>query len=991
MNDRTEQYLWINFGLKNTAECHRENKASGNVLAGIGYAVKGAIITNHFFSAENLEYPWLEPRYSFDPLTTHHIVFTVGSGYYSLSIDGEQQFNGSLPAGYSGGYVGIGTGQTGTEISNLTISGEPFLYDECYLKPSAYDFVGYKMPPEAFYSNNNGKLIRIFNGSGSFTNDVPMLYSNKTYENFTIEFDLFFSNSYMKDPPPPKKVVDPFNTYAFGPPPLGLFTDTHSYGDIQETVLHDDCFEIKFKVPPCVRQGRSLFISCPNVGGVRITSVPPKTAAEAPACDNAIFEPEYSLPINKNGFENTLVGTDGTRVSLVTEGSYWGIKIYNAQGTLLNTINRWNINYTDDRFLTRQYILSLPLKPGEVIFGTGERYNHFNQNGQRVCFWNTDPCYHGNSSLENYELWRGYKNVPIVSSDRGITYFFNTTCYGTGDFGFTDKTRMELRFDDYRVDFYIWTGTPLENIIKYTDLTGKQVLPPKWAFRYMAGGSNGCWGLNRNTKAQKRQLLRPMIDGYKSLGTMPAGMYFEGGGTDDIECYKICAENGMKVLQWNCGDYFPAKMHEWYPDKSYNELPMAQSLTNPDEVHYFGDFTHPDSHEVIKKIHGENISLGLRGGMVDFTELVPYDTKFYNGLCGNRMHNFWVYWYAKAYHDLYEDLVGDDYLCYMRGACAGSQKWNCTWTGDQTNGFEGMRQQVVAGLSLSSCGFSVWGTDMCGLTGVPTSEQLIRAFEFNTFIPIMRTGGDCSKLPWDYGVEAEKAFQKYYWTRENILDTVYSYAAKSHITGIPMTQALALAYPEEKDVSGNEEEYIFCENMLVAPVLEEGAESKKVYFPKGTWYSLFNGDVISGGSEKTVSATLDTIPVYLREGTVTPIVFDSSMSISAPMTDERFTALLITPPDARRTLSAYVSKDEKSDFVNEKNSNSTFTVTVYDDRYSDAVVYAAARSVFVNGEKISGFESIDKIPTLGGFTVRDGKTYIRMGNKAIRSLQIVTE
>ena len=208
---------------------------------------------------------------------------------------------------------------------------------------------------------------------------------------------------------------------------------------------------------------------------------------------------------------------------------------------------------------------------------------------------------------------------------------------------------------------------------------------------------------------------------------------------------------------------------------------------------------------------------------------------------------------------------------------------------------------------------------------------------------------------------------------------------------LPMTQALALAYPEEKDVSGNEEEYIFCENMLVAPVLEEGAESKKVYFPKGTWYSLFNGDVISGGSEKTVSATLDTIPVYLREGTVTPIVFDSSMSISAPMTDERFTALLITPPDACRTLSAYVSKDEKSDFVNEKNSNSTFTVTVSDDRYSDAVVYAAARSVFVNGEKISGFESIDKIPTLGGFTVRDGKTYIRMGNKAIHSLQIVTE
>lgn len=994
MNDRREQYFWITFGNREIESTHCDQKQNGSVLVGVGYTVRGKdldVITNYHCSAENVDMPWVEPRYDFDPNAEHHVKFTVANGEYELYLDGNFQFKYRLPQGYAGGYIGVGTGQTGTKVSNLLLSGAPFVADNCYYKPSLQSEIGYKMSYTAFYEQNNNTILRVFNGSGNFMSNVPVMYAAEKVAEFTLEFDLMFSDGFMAEPPAEKPKKDPFDTYAFGPPPLGLFVDWRGYGDIEDTYLHDDCFEIKIKKQPYERPD-SLYISCPNMGGVRISSKPPKTALEAPEENTAIFEPEYSVPINKDEFNDALVGTDGTLVRLVRDGGYWGLEIYNAAGKLIETINRWNLYYSDDRFVRRQYRLSLPLKSDEVIFGTGERYNHFNQHGRRVRFWNTDPCYHGFSSLRTHDLWRGYKNVPIVNSDRGITYFFNTTCCGEGDFGNTEKTRMQLTFDDYRMDFYIWTGKPLENIQKYTALTGRQLLPPKWAFRYMAGGSNGFWGFGRKTVEEVRELLKSAIDGYKKLGGVPAAMYFEGGGADDPECYKICAENGMKALQWNCGDYFPKKMYDFYPDRTYKEMPMAQSLVNPEDVHYFGDFTHPDAHETIKKIHGEHISWGLRGGMVDFTELVPYDTKFYNGLFGNRMHNFWVYWYSKAYHDLYTDLVGDDYLCYVRGACAGSQKFNCTWTGDQKCGFDGMKQQIAGGLSLSASGFSVWGTDMCGLTGKPTSEEYVRALEFNAFIPMMRTGGDTSKLPWEYGKDVENAFKKYYWVRENIVETLYGAAVKTHIEGVPMTQAIALSYPEETAAAGNGEEYIFCENMLVAPVLEEGADKKCVYFPKGTWYNLFSNDIVSGGCEKTVDAPLGTIPVYLREGTVTPITLDSKMQISAQMDDNRFAALLITPADERRELHTYTDKQNKIEFTNTREKDGTVTVTVSDNgEYFGAVISANASAVEVNGQKLPICRSVADIPASGGFAVTDGRTYLRTGDAKIGEIRIFTK
>lgn len=993
MFNRREQYLWINIGADSPDINHKKEKQNGSVLMAIGYKVNGAeqeVITNYFYDCADTVQPWIDDRYSFDPNCTHAFRLTAVNGKCTLFCDGKFQFERNLPQNYSAGFVRFGTGHTGTEISDAMLCGRHFSSESCRFCRNVGSDSGIEMSLDAFYEKNGNNYKRIFNSDGNFATNVPVLCSDCKYKDFDLEFKLKFKEGFMKNPPHEKEVVDPFNTYLFGPAPLEYFVDWHGYGELEGTVLHKNCFELKFKTEKW-QYKRSLFVSCPDIGGVRISSEQPSNAADAPVENTAIFEPRETVKIVESGFQNILTGTDGTKIRLVTKGDYWGLEIYGADGRLLQTVNKWNIFFSEDRFLCRQYRIELPLKSDEVIFGTGERFNHFNQRGRRVRFWNTDPCYHGYSSLKTHDLWRGYKNVPIITSSRGMTFFFNTTCCGEGDFGADDETRMRLTFDDYRLDIYIWTGTPVENIIKYTALTGRQVLPPKWAFRYMAGGSNGFWGHNVKTKEQVRDLLNYTVDGYKRLGCIPSAIYFEGGGNDDPECYKVCAENGIKVLQWNCGDYHPRIMRELYPDAEYGSLPMVKSLTNPEQSHYFGDFTHPLSHETIKRIHNEHISLGLRGGMVDFTELVPFDAVFHNGLTGNRMHNFWVYWYSKAYHDLYSETVGDDYICYVRGGCAGSQKWNCTWTGDQRCGFDGMKQQLAAGLSISASGFSVWGTDMCGLTGKPTDEEYIRALEFNAFIPLMRTGGDVSKLPWEYGEEVTEVFEKFYWLRENILPLIYSGAVKTHIEGVPITQAPALAFPFDAECSGNGEEYIFCDNILVAPVLEAGARKKKIYFPHGTWYALLSGEVVSGGSEKTVDAPLSEIPAFVREGAVIPVRLDGSMQPARRMRDSITDALLIAPPDKKRVQHIYKSENEKTEFVNTLlEDGKIFVKADGDGNYKAAVIFAEAVGVSVNGKNLKIFRHISDIPESGGFAAESGRTYIKTNGNGIISLAVST-
>lgn len=133
----------------------------------------------------------------------------------------------------------------------------------------------------------------------------------------------------------------------------------------------------------------------------------------------------------------------------------------------------------------------------------------------------------------------------------------------------------------------------------------------------------------------------------------------------------------------------------------------------------------------------------------------------------------------------------------------------------------------------------------------------IRWLQFGTFNPAYaRPRRGAERDPWTYGVRRFGSFAKCIGYAKIYLTAFIHLPVRAHTEGVPAVMNMAAAFPEEgimPDVNG---QYMFCERLLVCPVLEEGANKKEIVFPSGSWYGLFGGERVSGGVTETVSAEI---------------------------------------------------------------------------------------------------------------------------------------
>ena len=156
-----------------------------------------------------------------------------------------------------------------------------------------------------------------------------------------------------------------------------------------------------------------------------------------------------------------------------------------------------------------------------------------------------------------------------------------------------------------------------------------------------------------------------------------------------------------------------------------------------------------------------------------------------------------------------EILGNNDFVFFSRSGSAGAQSYTAFFTGDQQANFEGLRQQLSAGISASVSGLTTWGGDIAGYSGTPSNTVFARGLQFAAFQPIMRSHGTTSRFPWDYGNVSVATYQQHYWLRENLLNKIYSSAISSSMTGYPITSALTMEYPDDASLDGVFETYIF--------------------------------------------------------------------------------------------------------------------------------------------------------------------------------------
>lgn len=635
-----------------------------------------------------------------------------------------------------------------------------------------------------------------------------------------------------------------------------------------------------------------LFLSLPKSGGVRLW-----------ANAEGYFKPADLLPLEvRHTADGCFMAMPGGKV--VIGEKPFVISFLDAAGNAVTQIEPRQIAF---RFSPEDKVAAVdfrnPLDANEVIYGFGEKYDHFNQNGNVLTLWGVDDWVGLTAGLGN----QSYKPVPVFHSSKGYTVFVNSSYRLRADIGGTQPDQYRLTQHGPVFDDYFWIGPPEQALESYTALTGRPLLPPKWAFEPWIGRTGRGWSdSDRNDPVGEQERV---IKRFAELDIPHSAIYAEGAGADSQTLNDFAALRGIRVLSWANSCISEHVQATLLPGKSRAELPVLNIGTGAD-IEYV-DFTHTNAEELCRRWWARRLNLGVAGSMVDFGDRTPEGALFHNARRGDEMHNFYSYDYQKTDNAVFREKRGDDFILFGRAAAPGTQQWAAQFAGDHPANFSGLHAVLKGALNLSACGFSTWGSDLGGFLGWPEPAVYMRWTQLACFSPLMRSHGRTPREPWEFGEAAVANYKRCAWLRENLLDYIYSAALEAHKSGIPIMRSMSLAYPRESRLAAVDDQYLFGPDLLVAPVVGEG-DSRTISFPSGNWTGLWDGKVVAGPASLKTAVPLKTIPVFLREGAAIPVRLSANLQFGESMTSGQMHALVVTPPVQSEEISIRISQDQEA-------------------------------------------------------------------------------
>lgn len=236
-----------------------------------------------------------------------------------------------------------------------------------------------------------------------------------------------------------------------------------------------------------------------------------------------------------------------------------------------------------------------------------------------------------------------------------------------------------------------------------------------------------------------------------------------------------------------------------------------------------------------------------------------------------------------------------------RNGYAGMQRYaSFLWSGDVYSTWETLKTHIPNAVNTALSGIPYWGTDIGGFVPTKefTAELYLRWFQFGAFCTLFRCHGRTWKLrlPWgwdtgdpgpveisNYGgaaipdaselhnTQVEPICRKYLELRYRMMPYLYSAVRECSLTGMPIMRALWLHYPDDPVAVARDDQYLWGPDILVAPVYERGAASRRVYLPQGDWYDFWTGEPADGGREISRAVDLETMPLFVRAGAIVPL------------------------------------------------------------------------------------------------------------------------
>jgi alpha-D-xyloside xylohydrolase len=516
------------------------------------------------------------------------------------------------------------------------------------------------------------------------------------------------------------------------------------------------------------------------------------------------------------------------------------------------------------------------LRPGEGVYGFGERFLPLDTVGQTVDLNAVEAT--GTTTP------RSYKNIPFFWTTGGWGVYVNQSARMTCWVGSRAAADLQLAVEDDFLDWYLFVGSPREILERYTGLTGRSAMPPRWSF--------GFWQSKISYRSADEALA--VVRGNREHG-IPTDVlhldthWFERDWYCDLEFakdrfpdpagfFKEMGELGAKVSLWQL-PYLPEGSRlfadllavDGFVKTAAGELYDVGICYTPGFSGRVGciDFTNPEAVRVYQAHLRRLFGLGARVIKVDFGEQAPLDGVYHDGTPGHRMHNLYPLLYNRTVAEVTEAATGES-IIWARSTWAGSQRYPLHWGGDSSANWHNLGPQIQGGLSLGLSGFPFWSMDIGGFFGEASDALLVRWMQAGVLFSHPRIHGTGDRELWKRDAETLRRCRDAIRLHYRLLPYLWATARESIAQGLPVSRALVLEYPDDPTTRGIADQWLLGDALLAAPILDESGR-RRVYLPAGRWADWWTGERTSGPRWVEVEGGLEAIPLWLREGGVVPL------------------------------------------------------------------------------------------------------------------------
>lgn len=557
--------------------------------------------------------------------------------------------------------------------------------------------------------------------------------------------------------------------------------------------------------------------------------------------------------------------------------------------------------YRNEMLLTEQTAFSqspekltfdFKLSSAEKIMGGGQRVLGMDRRGNRLPLYN--KAHYGYTTQSS----QMYYSLPVVMSDKKYVVIFDNSANGFLDIGKTKIDTMTFEAVGGRSSYIVVAGESYPKLINnYVDISGKQPMPPRWAF----GNHASRFGY----KTEKQ--VRETIDKYHAedfpVDSIIIDLYWFGpdikghmGNLDwDYNAFptpkKMIADlkhKGVKTILIT-EPFILSTSKKWQEATEKSVLAKNEAGEPRRFDFYFGntglvDVFDENAQQWFWLIYQGLFEQGVAGTWGDLgePEVHPDDSLHFMSelgeqVRGDRLHNAYGHLWAKLVYENQRKMQPEGRpFIMMRSGFAGSQRFGMIpWTGDVSRSWDGLKPQVELSLQMGLMGLAYTHSDLGGFAGgeVFDKEMYIRWLQYGVFQPVYRPHAqdNIAPEPIFHDEETKNITREFIKLRYQLLPYNYTLAYENATTGIPLMRPLMFEDETSESIFAVKDTYLWGDSFLVSPVTMAGVEKHTLTVPKGVWFDYWTGTRYQGGREITVPTSLETLPVLVRAGSLIPM------------------------------------------------------------------------------------------------------------------------